>query len=480
MTRLMATVLAFFLSLLLVPSASAEDLNSPPRPLPVKKTPFPKPLETTLKNGLQILLIQSHKVPHIAFRMAIRSGRAMDPALSEMTADLLLEGTSRQKGEEIAEAVESVGGALSVSVENDAVFIVGHFLNEHSDLAISLLRDVLENPVFPEEELVKLKKRTLSLLASKRSKPDFLAEERFLKSIYGDHPYSIASPSPESVEKVDREAVVRFHSTYFRPNNSILVVVGDFQPTVILSKLRKAFGTWKKAPIPSRAMQPPPLQAHRRIFLVDRPGSVQTALHLGSLTIPRSHPDFVPLRVAMQILGGSSSARLFVNLRERKSYTYGAYSSMTSFRDGGHYKADAEVRTEVTEGALKEFLKELAEMREATVTPSELSHAKAYLSGSFPLSLETALDICRLVLIQKLNGLPGDYWQSYRNRILGVTVADVQRAARKYITPNGLTIVAVGDGKKIEGILSQFGPLEVYDTSGKAVKSVGPGSTEKY
>ncbi|HYE74937.1 MAG TPA: pitrilysin family protein, partial [Blastocatellia bacterium] len=327
--------------------------------------------------------------------------------------------------------------------------------------------DVILNPTFPASEFNNLKNRQMSALRAQRSQPNFLADERISKALYGDHPASRASLTAEDLQRLTPEMLQKFHAAYFKPNNAFLAITGNVEPSAIVAKLEKVFGTWQKGDAPASTIPQVNDLGSAKIYLIDRPGSVQTNLVLGTLAIDRTDPDYIAFRVMNQVFGGSPSARLFLNLREDKGYTYGAYSQLNTPKYRGNFRANTEVRSEVTEGSMKELFYELKRIREEKVPTTELESAKRAIVGSFALQLESPQTLLNNIVTQKLYGLPADYWDTYPQKIAAVTPEDVQRVAQKYLILDKLQIVAVGDASKITEALKKYGTIEVYDTDGK-------------
>jgi predicted Zn-dependent peptidase len=335
------------------------------------------------------------------------------------------------------------------------------------DQTMDIFADVVRNPVFPQQEVDKFKARTIAQLQLQRGSPQFLAQEQFSRAIYGDHPASLVAPPMDSIKKISSKDLADFHSVYYRPNNAILAIVGDVTLKEVLPKIEKAFGDWQKGDVPATSIPVAPAQASSRIFLIDRPGSVQTVLQLGNLGIERNSADYFSLLLADRILGGGPAARLFLNLREDKGYTYGAYSNFGGSKFRGTWVSSSEVRTDVTEGAMKEFMYELKRLREEKVTPEELDNAKRAIVGSFALSLEQPQFLLQNIITQKLYDLPADYWDTYPQKVAAVTAEDIQNIAQKYVDLDHLQIVAVGDASKAREVLAKYGKVEVYDAEGK-------------
>ena len=441
----------------------------------ILKVQLPKAQEATLKNGLRVVLLESHKIPTFSMQMVVLSGGLSDPAdyhgLASSTAALLREGTTKRSSKDIAEQTEAIGASLfstsGLSSMTSTVTVSG--LTDNLDQIVDIFADVVRNPSFPQDEIEKYKKRTLANLMIQRSSPQFLADEQFSKAIYGDHPAALASTPPESIKKLSTKDLATFHSTYYRPNNAMLTVVGDVTMKSILPVIEKAFGDWQKADVPPTTIPAAPAQSTAKIFLIDRPGSVQTVIELGTLGIERTSPDYFAVLLANRVLGGGPTGRLFLNLREDKGYTYGAYSSFGGSKYRGTWTASSEVRTDVTEGAMKEFMYELDRLRTQPVTAEELENAKRAIVGSFALSLESPTSLLGNIVTQKLYNLPADYWDTYPQKVAAVTAADVQRVAQKYLDKEHLQVVAVGDASKARDVLAKYGSVQVYDADGKPI-----------
>ena len=444
----------------------------------VLKVKLPRAEEAKLQNGLQVVLLRSTKVPTFNMQMVVLSGGLSDPAdyrgLASFTASLLREGTKTRASKDIAEQVDSLGATLNAnsgfSSMTSTVNTAG--LVENFDQTLALFADVVRNPIFPQAEVDRYKNRMMAQVQLQRSIPQFLAQEQFNKAIYGNHPASIVSAPAESLKKLSSKDVAEFHAKYYRPNNAILAIVGDVTMKEILPKLEKAFGDWEKGDVPATTIPAAPSQSEARIFLIDRPGSVQTVLQLGTLGIERTSPDYFAVLLADSVLGGGPQARLFMNLREDKGYTYGAYSGFGGSKFRGTWISSSEVRTDVTEGAMKEFMYELNRLRDEKVSAEELENAKRSIVGSFALSLEQPQALLQNIITQKLYNLPADYWDTYPQKVAAITADDVQRVAKQYLDLGRLQVVAVGDAAKARDVLSKYGKVEVFDAEGKPVTAV--------
>jgi predicted Zn-dependent peptidase len=274
------------------------------------------------------------------------------------------------------------------------------------------------------------------------------------------------SPTKESLDKLSRQHLIEYYKSYFRPGSSILGVTGDITPDSIMSRLDKTLAAWESgaATDPKLPLEPP--IPRKKIYLVDRPNSVQTYLTLANRAIDRMHPDYVACQVLNQILGAGPASRLFRNIREDKGYSYGVSSSFTALKYRNHFSAGGSVRTEVTGPAIDEFLKEFRDLRDNPVPKEELDRARRAIVASFALQLEGQTYVLRQHLLLREYGLPPDYWDKYPPAVMAVTVADVQRVAKAYLPVDNLQLVAVGDAKKIAPVLANYGSVEQYDSEG--------------
>jgi predicted Zn-dependent peptidase len=443
----------------------------------VLRVSLPKAEEATLPNGLRVVLLYNSKVPTFNMQMVFLTGGLADKSdyhgLASFTAALLREGTTKRGTKEIAEQADALGTTLAATsgLSSLTSTVTTSGLVENLDQSLEIFADVIRNPTFPQAEVDKYKARTLNQLLVQRSIPQFLALEQFNKAIYGNHPAALVSPPAESIKKLSSKDLAEFHSTYYRPNNAILAVTGDVKLKDLMPKLQAAFGDWQKADVPAYTIPAVPAQQSAGIYLIDRPGSVQTVIQLGTLGIERTSQDYFAVLLADRVLGGGPSGRLFLNLREDKGYTYGAYSGFGATKYRGTWNASSEVRTEVTDGAMKEFKYELTRLGTEKVPTDELENAKRAIIGSFALSLEQPTSLLQNIITQKLYNLPADYWDTYPQKVSAITAEDVQRVAQKYMDMSHLQIVAVGDASKTREILSHYGTVQVFDAEGKPIGS---------
>jgi zinc protease len=454
-----------------------------PAPLPPRPISIPTPRETNLRNGLSLVVVEDTRLPLVSYRLAFRVGGAFDPpglpGLTDLLAGLLPEGTQSRSSKEIAEEIARMGASLSAGATSDYTIVAASALSQFNDPVLDLMAEVILEPSFPENEVALAKQNTKESLRQQRAQPSFLASEMVSRVMFGEHPYSIVAPTPESIDRSSRADFVQFHRSKLVPNNAVFIVVGDVRYEEILNRIESLFSTWERGEDVVANFPAPPVRTKRTAYLVDRPGSAQSNIVIANSGITRINPDYFPMMLMHTVLGATASSRLFMNLREDKGYTYGAYSNLDARRTAGTFRATAEVRTPVTGDSLKEFFYELERIGNEPVSEKEIADAKSYLTGVFPIRLETQEGLTdQLVQIKMLN-LPNDYLQTYRDRIQAVTVQDIRRVAEKYVKPDEAALIVVGDGALVmEQIKPYSEDIEVYNTSGKRKSMEAAGPTE--
>jgi zinc protease len=419
-----------------------------------------------------VVVVEDPKLPLVSYRLAFHTGDAHDPAdlpgLMDMLTGLLTEGTESRTSREIADEVARLGATLQAGANSDYTTVAASSLTIFGDQILELLADVTLRPVFPANEVELTKQNTKESLKQQRAQPSFLAGEMVARVMFGEHPYHVTAPTPEAVDAITRERLVEFHRATFIANNAVLFVAGDVKQAAVLQKVEDLFGSWQPGSVTSDNFPALPERSSRVVYLVDRPGSAQANIVISNTGITRTSPDYFPLLLMHTVLGANASSRLFMNLREDKGYTYGAYSSLDARRTAGTFRATAEVRTAVAGDSLKEFFYELNRIRDDAVGEDELADAKSYLTGVFPLRLETQEGLVDQLVQIKMFGLPENYLEVYRKRIQAVTIPEVQEVAKKYVRPGEAAIVIVGDGAQLaEQIKPYADEIEFYNTAGK-------------
>jgi predicted Zn-dependent peptidase len=457
-------------------TSEVQRLNRAPVSKEVLRVKLSRPRETKLANGLTVLVLEQHKLPTVAFTLWVKTGALADPkdlpGLAKATAEMLREGTTHRTSAQLAADVDGLGASLFASAQfgDDTSMVNASGLSESTERLLELMSDVVLHPTFPADEFAIYQKRQLAQVEQMRSRPTFLARERFHKVLYGDFAASVVSATPDSLKRMTPAELKDFHDRYYVPNNALLGVVGDVPFDQVVSLIQKSFGDWKSHPVapPDLGKISPPAPA--KIILVDRPGSVQTNILAGDFALRRADPDFIPLTVMNRVLGEGPSARLFLNLREKHGYTYGAYSYFTSDIYPGAWMASAEVRNAVTDGSMHELMEEFKRIRTEPLPESELDEARRAIVASFALSLEQPGTLLNFWMTANYFRLPQDYWDRYPEEVAKVSPAVVQRAAKKYVDLDHLQFVCVGDGKQIKDTLKKYGSLEVYDADGKRLE----------
>jgi zinc protease len=453
-----------------------------PAPLPSRPITIPAAHETVLANGLTVVVVEDRRLPLVSYRLAFRVGGAFDPpglpGLTDLLAGLLPEGTESRSSREIADEVARMGASISAGANSDYTIVAASALATFNDQILEMMAEIVLHPSFPENEVELAKQNTKESLRQQRAQPSFLASEMVSRVMFGDHPYSVVAPTPESIDRSSRDEFVRYHRAKFVPNSAVFIVVGDVQHEQIVKRIESLFSTWQRGADLVTNFPAPPVRNKRTAYLIDRRGSAQSNIVIANTGILRTSPDYFPMLLMHTVLGANASSRLFMNLREEKGYTYGAYSNLDARRTAGTFRATAEVRTPVTGDSLKEFFYELNRIRTDLVSEKEIKDAKSYLTGVFPIRLETQEGLTdQLVQIKMLN-LPDNYLDQYRDRVQAVTVADIQRVATRYVKPDEAAVIIVGDGAQvIDQIKPYIGDIELYNTSGKRKTLDAPATT---
>ncbi len=491
-----------------VDPASQAPLNSPPTVAvkdtfdrstmpavgPVPKFTPPSVVRRTLSNGLPVLVAERHDLPILSVELVVKGGETLVPddrqGLAALTAALIREGTTTRDSLKIAGDIAAIGATLQTQgvLEESSVGITT--LTEHTKKALEIFADVVRHPSFPEKELARLKTQRLAAIKARGDSAVSVASNVLPRILYGTtHPYgrpgsSRLRPNPgtaETIAAITRDQIVAFHSSLFNPSNSALIVVGDTTPDAITAILEKSLGDWRAVSAwEAKLPEPPPPPKGLAVYLVDKPGAPQSFVSVGEIGLPRKTPDYVPLSVLNAVLGGQFSSRLNLNLREDKGYTYGA-SSAYAFRVGpGPFTAGAAVQTDATKPALAELVREINEIvGPRPVTAAELEFAKDRLIRGFPTEFETTFDVANTLASLVLYDLPDDEFTTFPARVEAVTLDAVHRAATKYLHPDRLAILVVGDRAKIEGPLKELPfvkTIHLLDVDGKPVSGAGAGN----
>jgi len=450
--------------------------KTPPPPGPARPLNLPKLTEKKLPNGLTVVLAPLPNVPKLSAILTFRAAtnatdRTAHPGIAQIAAGVANEGTDTRTSKQIKEELRSIGGSLSLGSDADQTNLTATALSEFSTRMFELMSDVTQHPSFPETELKLAQENTIQNIRAGRAQPGFLASERFAKAVFGSHPYGFVVPDEKSINALTRDDLRGFVAKYYIPNASHLIVVGDIDVEKTFAEIEKAFGSWKSGTVPPDENPPVPVREKRQIYFVNRPGSIQSAIYLGNVSIPRSHPDYFAIRTADTIYGSSFYSRLTRNIRESKGYTYSPFSSSNTQAKTGSFLAGAFVRNEVTGPTLLEILYELDRMRVLPVTDEELNAAKEFSTGNFSVELASQLALAGRINTIYTYGLSKSFIDDFRPKIEALTAADIQKAAAKYFDTYHAAIVIVGDWEKVKDQVTPFGDVTIYDAEGNIVKS---------
>lgn len=463
-SRIAATALA--LALLPSPGQAQQD---PPPPLPLEPVEFPDFREFTLSNGARVVVVTNDEVPFVTVNLVIRGGTAADPegreGTASMVAQLLTQGTADRTHEEIAEAMDFLGASLGAGAGRDEISVNAGAVTGALDDALEVMADVVMNPSFPEDRLELIRTQGLSGLQVALSQAATVAARAFTRSVYGDHPYGKLE-TPATLSALTRDDLVAFHRAHFAPGAALFVVAGDMSAEDAEARLEAAFGEWSGSG-PSLGAYPRATdRAATEVILVHKPGSVQAEVRAGHLLDEGSNPEWTALAVGNQVLGGSASGRLFKVLREERGYTYGAYSSLSRARGQGYFQASMAVRNEVVEEAVTEMVRQVSLLRDQPIPSGELEDTKAFMVGSFPLTIETPQQVAGRVASNRLLGLPEDALETYRSRVAALDPVTVQEVFRRHVDTGRMAIVVVGDAGVLLDQLTSFGPIRLEDVEG--------------
>jgi len=436
--------------------------QEPPRGGIPKDFEISKAKTFTLDNGLKATLVHYGNLPKVNVRIVVRSGNLNEAEkevwLADLMGDLIKEGTKTRTSDQISEQVAGMGGTLSVDVGSDLTTFGSDVLSEFGPDLVALLADVVQHPLFPESEVARLKRDMLRNLSIAKSQPGQLAQEKFLKVLYPDHPYGRMFPSPEMVASYTASKIRTFYDSNFGAQRCHVYVAGRFDEKTVGNAIRTAFASWSKGPEP--LISPPKPSTNRKVWIVDRPGAPQSTLYIGLPVIDASHKDYVRLLVTNSLLGGSFASRITSNIRENKGYTYSPYSMISGRYRDAYWLEVADVGTEVTAPALKEILYEIDLLRKEPPSKEELQGIQNYMAGVFVLRNSDRGGIIGQLSFLDLHGLDRSYLTNYVGNVHAVTPEDVRRITEACLKDKEMVIVIAGDKKKILKSVSAFGPVE--------------------
>lgn len=472
------------IALLLIPAALAAaplaaQPEQPPAPGPLRPYTVPPVNEFRLSNGVRVAVVRDAKMPIVAGRVMVDAGAALEPAdksgLAVLTGNLLETGVPGMSAAQIIEEMERLGAQFTTSASYSYAFATLTASKSDFPRALALAARTISEPTFPEQEFQRARSEAVAGHVQLQASVEGLSGEAFARAIFEESaPYS---RSPQGVrrtlEPLTRDEVVQWHRTRYSPANTTLLLVGDVTVDEARQMAQAALGSWSAPAVQVPVVRNParPVQA-TRVILIDRPGSVQSGLTVGQAGIGFGDPAYFQMLSLSQVLGGAFKSRINMNLRERHGWTYGAFTNLQALRGAGSFAMSSSVRTNATDSAVAEMVREFRRIVDEPVPAEELRAAQANLVGSFPSSVQTVQGLSQRVQALLLYGLPTDFYASYRERIAAVTPDDLARAARQKLNPNALTIVVAGDLAQIEAPIRalNLGTVEVWDPDGNRVR----------
>jgi zinc protease len=442
------------------------DRSKLPEPGPAREIKIGDYESFTLKNGMQVFVVENHKLPRVTFSLVLDREPVIEgdkAGYLSMVGQMLRRGTATRTKEQLDEEIDFIGASLGAS----STSVYGSSLTKHKEKMLALMTDMLFNSTFPEAELEKIKTQTLSGLAANKEDPEAISRNVSTVLVYGkEHPYGELT-TEETVANITIDDIKNYYRTYFKPNIAYLAIVGDINKKEAQKLVKKLFGKWESGDVPAPKYDMPQPPAKTFVALVDKSSAVQSVVDITyPIVLKPGTPEVIKARVLNQILGGGSSARLFTNLREDKGYTYGAYSSISADRLVGQFSASASVRNEVTDSALTQFNYELNRIRTEPVNQEELDLAISSISGSFARSLERPRTVANFAINTARYNLPEDYYSGYLKRVQAVSINDVQQTANKFVHPDNAIITVVGKASEVAKILTPFGEVRYFDNYG--------------
>ncbi len=403
--------------------------------------------------------------------LVLNAGSMLDTAektgVASMTAQMLNQGTATRSAVEIGNQLQSIGASVNAGSGWDLTQVSMQTLTKNLDQALNIYSDVVMNPSFPATELETIRRRSLVGLMQRKSSPAAINSLAFNKVLYGNQPYG-RDTTESSLKSITRDDLVNFYKANYVSNNGTLIVVGDVESKTLMPKLETAFANWKSGNPASVTANVQEMQGKPGIYIIDKPAAAQSTIYAGQVGIDRNNPDYYAVQMLNAILGGSSSGRLFKNLREEKGYTYGAYSSFSIRKGAGPFRAGGDFQTGSTKESVSELLREINGMRgDIPVTQAELDTSKTSAINSYPQGFETVGQISGQFSNLVVYGLPDSYFNDYITKINAVTIQDINRVANKYLDPTKMAIVIVGDKAVIEPKLKELGmPISILDAEG--------------
>lgn len=407
---------------------------------------------------MHVSLVPYGTMPKVTVSAKVRAGSLNEPAdkfaVTQFVVELMKEGTKTRSAEEIAEEAASMGGTVDTATGADQSTVAIDVLSEFGPKAVDLIADLLQNPAFPQKDFERIRADKLRETEIARSTPQTIANERFRKVLYGDHPYSRILPTEAGLKALTLDDVKKYYADNFGAARTDLYVAGKFDPVAVKAAITKAFQGWKHGA--DAAINPPEVAGHRSLDFIDKSGAAQSTVYIGLPALDPSNPDYIPMIVTNALLGGSFGSRITANIRENKGYTYSPYSSLSVRYRDGYWVQVADVTTAVTGPAIKEIFGEISRLGSEPPGAAELDGIKNYLAGVFVLQNSSRQGLIGQLAFVDLHGLGDEYLASYVQKVYAVTPEQVTAASKKYLVGDKMAIVVVGDPEKAKTQLSAY------------------------
>lgn len=448
--RLTAVLLSTALVLLAAPmGVQAEPLRLPPHE------------KVVLKNGLTLLLMEKHNVPFVSFAAVVRAGATADPAgqegLASLAASLLRKGTKTRTAQQFAGDLDFIGGSFNADAGVDFTAVSAEFLNKDLVRGLDLFSDALLHPIFPQEEIEKLIRQNIDGIKAAKDEAQTVLTAYFNGYLFGAHPYGRPAEGDElSLGRIRRDAIVKFYEGNYAPGNTILAVAGDFSAAEMKKKVEETFGGWTGRSASPAVVAAPPAAKGKRLLMVDKPDSTQTFFAIGNVGVARTNPDRVAIRVVNTIFGGRFTSMLNEELRVKSGLTYGAFSFFDSRKTPGPFVMASFTKNETTGQAIDLALEVLGKLHKEGLTKEQLDSAKSYIKGQFPPSIETSMQLARLVATNEFYGLDDSEVNELESRIDAVTPEAARRVIEKHFPLDNLVFVLIGKAGEIKPAVQKY------------------------
>lgn len=447
------------------------DRSKPPVVCEARDFMFPKYYEEKLPNGIKIFVIEDRKLPLITAKFVVKAGAYNDDSfgveksgLASITSDLLVKGTNEMNAMKIAEEIDYFGATISSGCEYDVSYLVLTSLGKYFTKLFDIASSLIVQPGFIEEEIAREKQQIKNSLLSCLDEGSFLSERAFKKNVYKNSPYRLnIEGNINTIEKIERDSILDFFKNYYTPENLIISIVGDINSNEAVSLIKSRFNDWKKQGNVKLTEYKDSLNHGIKVIAVEKKGAVQSDILVGHLAVNRKNPDYIPMVVMNTLLGGFFTSRINKNLREVNGYTYGARSYFNFRKHLGDFCVETNVENSLTYNAIKEIINELNKLRDENITAGELNSVKQYLTGSFPLQLETPNAIVNKIINLELFDINKDFYDTYISKINSVSIQDVRAVAEKYIHPENLVISIAGNTEIIKKNMEHFKNIEVIN-----------------